>query len=365
MLRKSKIVILVVLLGVAPAVFADQITLKNGDHLSGKIVKSDAKKLVLHTDYAGDVTVDFPAITQIKTDEELHVSTSDKKTLVGPVTANEGKIEVSTKTGPVEVPASNVVLIRNDAEQSAYEKSLHPGLLHGWNGGVNAGFSLARGNSETSNLALAINAVHPTEHDKTIIYLSSIYTNNDLATPTEVANLVQGGMRYDHDLNARVFAFVAADFMSNALQQLDLRAMYGGGLGYHAIKSDTTTLDFLLGLNYTHETYSNGPVVTPITIPLTYSSYGETMRFMALTLGEELMHKLGKGTVITENFNFYPNITDSGQYQGTFLLGTVTKISKWLGWQNQFSDIYVSDPPVGTKKNDLILTTGLNISFNH
>ena len=42
----------------------------------------------------------------------------------------------------------------------AYDKSMHPGLLHGWNGGVNVGFSLARGNSETANLALAINAVH-------------------------------------------------------------------------------------------------------------------------------------------------------------------------------------------------------------
>ena len=41
----------------------------------------------------------------------------------------------------------------------------------------------------------------------------------------------------------------------------------------------------------------------------------------------------------------------------------MTKISKWLGWQNQFSDIYVSNPPLDTKKNDLIFTTGLNFSF--
>jgi hypothetical protein len=46
-------------------------------------------------------------------------------------------------------------------------------------------------------------------------------------------------------------------------------------------------------------------------------------------------------------------------------LGSVTKISKWLGWQNQFSDIYVTNPPTGTKNNDVIFTTGLNIAFNH
>ncbi len=49
----------------------------------------------------------------------------------------------------------------------------------------------------------------------------------------------------------------------------------------------------------------------------------------------------------------------------TFNLGTVTKISKWLGWQNQFGDIYVSNPPIGSKSNDVIFTTGLNIAFTH
>jgi hypothetical protein len=41
----------------------------------------------------------------------------------------------------------------------------------------------------------------------------------------------------------------------------------------------------------------------------------------------------------------------------------VTRISKWLGWQNSLGDIYVSNPPLGKKKNDVIFTTGLNVSF--
>lgn len=366
MLRTLELVALLACLGLTSAVFADQITLKNGDHLSGTIVKSDGKTLVLHTEFAGDVTVQFSAITQISTEKELHVTTSDQKTLVGPVTTSDGKIEVATKTGgPVEVPPGNVVLIRNDDEQAAYDKLLHPGLLHGWNGGVNVGFSLARGNSETSNLALAVNAVHPTLNDKTTIYLSSIDTKNELATPTTVANLVTAGIRYDHNVNPRLFGFVGADFMSNALQNLDLRGVYGGGLGFHAIKSDSTVLDFLAGLNYTHETYSNGPVVTPVTVPATFTSYGVTNKFAALTLGEEMMHKAGKTTVLTEKLYFFPDLSDTGEYRATFDFGTVTKISKWLGWQNQFSDIYVSNPPPTSKKNDLILTTGLNFSFTH
>jgi hypothetical protein len=74
---------------------------------------------------------------------------------------------------------------------------------------------------------------------------------------------------------------------------------------------------------------------------------------------------MGKSTVITQNVYFYPNLQDTGQYRFTFNLGTVTKISKWLGWQNQFGDIYVTNPPLNAKKNDLIFTTGMNISFTH
>jgi putative salt-induced outer membrane protein YdiY len=366
-LRKVNFSALILLLAVASAAFGDEVTVKNGDQLNGKIVKSDGKTLVLHTDFAGDLTIDLAKITHIKTDQELHITTKEKKTVVGTVTANDGTFQVATKAGSVEVAVANIVTIRNDAEQAAYEKSLHPGLLHGWNGGANAGFSLAEGNSETENLALAVNLVHPTEKDKITVYVSSVYTNNGLVSPSVVANLVQAGLEYDYNLGPRLFANATATFISNALQDLDLRSIYGGGLGVHAIKSSKTTLDLIGGLNYTHETYSDGPPVVPPTVPPTLASYGMTNRFMAATVEDDFMTKLGKSTVLTEKLDFYPGLTDSeqGQYQMAFLIGTVTKISKWLGWQNQFSDIYVSNPPAGTKTNDVILTTGLNVSFNH
>jgi hypothetical protein len=373
-LRKMEVVALILFLGLSSAVFADQITLKNGDRLTGTVVKSDGKVLVLHTEFAGDVTLQFAAITQITTEKELHVSTSDKQTVVGPVTSSDGKLEVATKSGgTIEVPVGKVVLIRNDAEQAAYDKSLHPGLTHGWNGGADVGFSLARGNSETENLALALNAAHPTLNDKIILHVSSIYTDtkNPQAIPsTTVVNLIQAGIRYDRNIDPRLFGFGAADFTSNAQQYLDLRAVYAGGLGYHAVKSAGTTLDFLAGGNYTHETYSNGPPVPPPPPPApppptTYTSYGVTNRFAALTLGEDLTHKMGKSTAITQNLYLFPDLSDTGEYRATFNFGSVTKVSKWLGWQNQFGDIYVSNPPATAKKNDVIFTTGLNFSFTH
>lgn len=360
--RNFYVLAVTALFAFSTTVFADQVTLKNGDRLTGTVVKSDGKTLTLHTDAAGMVTLKFDAIQDIKTEAELHVGLKGGKSAVGPVTTTDGKLEIATKTsGTVEVTREDVTVIRNDAEQQAYDKSLHPGLMHGWNGGINVGFSVARGNSETENLALAFNGVHPTLTDKVTLYATSINTTNNLATPSTVANLATGGLRYDRNVDTKLFVFGAADFMANALQFLDLRQVYSGGFGYHAIKSDRTILDFLGGVNYTHETYSNGAAVAGF--PGVFESYGHTNRFAALTLGEELNKKLGKSTVVTQSAYFYPDLQQTGEYRFTFNIGSVTKINRWMGWQNQFADIYVSNPPTASKNNDILFTTGLNISF--
>jgi putative salt-induced outer membrane protein YdiY len=337
---------------------ADQVVLKNADRLTGSITKSDGKVLVIKTDYAGDVTVKFDAIQSITSTGDLNVSLGGK-TVVGPVTTSGDDVVVATRTaGPVEAPKASVTLLRSPAEQAAYEKSLHPGFREGWNGGLNLGFALTRGNSETKNLNIAFNAVRKGFHDKLTLYTNSIYAANDLptASPHTTANAIGGGARYDHDFSPRVFWFVNGDFYHDALQHLDLRSTGGGGLGWHAIKHDSTTLDLLAGVNYTHEGYA---------IPINPPNPSRTRNQAGLTLGDAIMHKVGKGTVITQTLFFYPDLTQTGQYRGTFNFGTVTKLNKWLGWQNSFADIYVSNPPTGTKKNDLQLATGLNISFTH
>jgi putative salt-induced outer membrane protein YdiY len=357
-LVRKQIVAVALLLLTIPAL-ADQVTLKNGDRLTGSITKSDGKELVIKTDYAGVVTVKFDAIQAITSAGDLNVSLSGGKTVVGPVTTSGDNVVVATRTGgSVEAPKASITALRSPAAEAAYEKSLHPGFREGWNGSVNVGFALTRGNSETKNLNIAFTATRKGFRDKLTLYTNSVYATNDLptASPHTTANAIGGGARYDHDLTPRIFGFGNGDFYHDSLQNLDLRSLFGGGLGLHAIKSDATTLDLLAGANYTHESFS---------VPVNPPDPAMTRNQAGLTLGDDFKHKLGKSTVFTQNLFFYPNLSQTGEYRGTFNLSLVTKINKWLGWQNSFGDIYVSDPPTGKKKNDLLLSTGLNFSFAH
>jgi len=328
---------------------ADQIALQNGDRLSGTIVKSDGKQLVINTEYAGPVTVDWTAVQSISSSAPLHLQLKDGRTLVGQVVAQDGSWKVLERNGEnVPVAKSDVSGIRSQTEQATYDQAQNPGWLQNWEGGANFGFALTRGNSESKNMTLSFTADRKTLHDKLGLYANSVYATNDApgAFPATTANAIRGGTRYDHDLTQRLFGFGSADFATDDLQNLDLRSVLGGGLGLHAINNPATTLDLLAGLNYTHEAYT------------TFSR-----NFPAGVLGEELTHKLGAGNLLSEKLGFFPDLSDLGEYRGTFDLGTVTKISKWLGWQNSVSDVYVTNPPLGKKKNDVIFTTGLNISF--
>ena len=229
------------------ALFADQIVLTNGDRITGQILKSDDKELVIKSEYAGEITVQWPAVQGITSTQPLHVNLNNGQTLVGPVKTTDDNFQVATTTqGAVTAPKNSVVRIRGEAEESVYEKSLHPGLLEGWQGGANVGFALTRGNSQTKNLALAFTAQRKTLDDKLGLYANTVYASNDApgAIPTTTANAIQGGIRYDHDLSSRIFGFINGDFQTDDLQNLDLRSVIGGGVGYHAIKAESTTLDF-------------------------------------------------------------------------------------------------------------------------
>ena len=70
MLRTFQLFALMMLLGLSTAVLADQVTLKNGDRLTGTVVKSDGKTLVCCTP-TGDVAVPVRRRSRIKTDAQL------------------------------------------------------------------------------------------------------------------------------------------------------------------------------------------------------------------------------------------------------------------------------------------------------
>ena len=349
------VVAIFLFIGLGFAAKADTILLKNGDRLTGTIEHSDGKQVTLKTDYAGEINVQLSAVAQITSSAPVFVTTKQKKTVTGKLTMEGANLDVATSNaGPVQVPLGDVTMVRSESEQAAYEHSLHPSFIDNWDGAATVGFSLARGNSNTTNLSIGFNGARTTLNDKLLTYATSIYaSDNTPGTGGVTADDIRGGARYDHNIGPLAFAFGSVDYEYNQLQDLNLRSIYSAGFGYHAIKRpNKMTLDLLLGANYTRESYSAN-TSTPVV----------QRNIAGVTIGEDFIRQFGKITTLTEQFYFYPELSNTGQYRFAFDLGIATKINKWLGWQTTASDRLLSDPIPGTQRNDLILTTGLNVSF--
>ncbi len=331
---------------------ADQVTLKNGDRLTGAILKSDAKALTLKSEFAGTIAIEWSALESITSSAPLYLTLKSGQVLIGPVETANGTIEVRTAdAGLVSTSKAQIDTIRSKEEQEAYQASIdrfrNPGLLDLWAGFIETGLSLSRGNSDTTTFNLGMNAARATKRDKIGVNLTSLYTKNKVNGISAVAaDAVRGGIRYDLNVSERVFGFGFTNLEYDKFQHLDLRAVVGGGFGDHIVKHENTTFDLFGGGALNKEFYTM----------LTRTS-GE------LLVGEEFMYRVSKSTVLNERLSFFPNISETGEYRVTFTGSAVTAISKWLGFHFTLSDIYVTNPPAGIKKNDALLSTGLRITF--
>lgn len=340
------LIILFVLTGQA---LADQIVLKNGDRLTGTIVKADGKTIVLKSDMAGEVSVALDNVENVTADKPLYVTLNDGRVVSGLVTAKSGQFEIKSNSGPVVVERSAVAVVRSEAEQRAYESTLNPGLLEQWNGGADVGFSLTRGNSHTTNLALGMAISRETLNDKTSLYAASVYNRETTeGISRTVANTFRFGARYDRNINRDWFGYGFTDLEHNGLQDLNLRWVLGGGIGYRAIRNERTKLDLLAGLDMSREFFDGDD---------------NDRTSLEAQLGQTLTHQITPRLALTEQLYFFPNLSEGGAYRINFDASLVADITRRIGWQVTVSDRYLSNPPGGAKQNDLLLTTGLKVKL--
>jgi putative salt-induced outer membrane protein len=355
----------------SPALFADTISLKNGDRLTGTIEKSDAKTLILKTEFAGEITVQWSAIDSINSAQPLHVGLSGGQMVDGPVTTKDGQIQVATTSaGVVTAAKDSVQVIRSDAEQAAYDAAIerlrHPHLADYWSGTLDTGLSVTRGNSSTLSYTFAGHAVRATDRDKVSAYATAVYGKTDIPLPAEeTAHQITGGVRGDINVSPRWFAFAATDFNSNALQHLDLQNVVDGGAGGHVIKTKNAQFDVFAGFGYNQEYFGSYLQVNPTPPPATNTIAPVTQKNAEFNAGETFDAKMGSRSSVTETFNYFPNLTGPSGYRFTFNTVLSTAISKWLGWQFSLTDNFLSNPPDGIKGNDLLISTGLRVTFGN
>lgn len=348
---------IIVLAAWLSAARADVVFLANGDRVSGHLVSADAKTVVIRTPYAGELKIDRASVAEVRVETPMYVTLAEGAVIVSKVETGGRTVRLVQPDGLVKtVSPAEIMAVRNEAAQKAFEREeerwKHPRLNDFWRGSLTFSVANTSGNARTATLSTSANAVREAGKNILALSFSQIYATQSTTEPFgATASRISGSIRADRRANGRLFLYGINAYDYDRFLSLDLRSVFGGGLGYKPWVSRRGSLELSGGGNWNREKFSReeGPLVR---------NSGEA------AAGQELTIQLLSRLKLFERAGFFPNLSERGEYRFNFDANAAVPVMKWLEWTVGINDRYLSNPLPGKKKNDTAITMGVRVSFD-
>lgn len=239
------IIVCVFLLRAAPG-HTSELTLKNGDRISGEIVSKNGDSISIKTSYAGDILINWGDVSALNSDANMQIVLADGTSINGnAIQSQPGTIKIKSgqilETSPISL--SQITAINPPAIDSKPVK---------FSGHGNAGLSIAEGNSNTKNIHIDVESVARTTSNR---FTVGAVHNKAETEGVESEDNLTGYMKYDHFFTPKWYAFTNAIFTKDQYKDLNLKTAIGAGAGYQVWEKPEKNLSIELGLNYVNEDY--------------------------------------------------------------------------------------------------------------
>jgi len=324
------LLVLTALLLLPSMLFADTITLDNGDVLTGTVVRASGGVLRFSTDYSKEISISMSKAVSLKTDTPAVVVTGDGITLKGIITTSEdGSVSISGVD--IETHLSSISEIA----------SINPPPVR-WSGVLTAGGSLSGGNTEGLNVSVGLDASRKSGGTTTALGLLYNYAEDENGVSARNAF---GSLRYEAALSDRAYGLFTLEALSDEFRGLDLRAAAGPGLGYKSAGENPYGCEF--GVSYIHEDKSEG------------GSDGSAALRVSGFFGLGLPGGLG----FRERLVLY---ADAGELDNTRTRNEASVSAKVSAvWAVRLVNVieHDSDPPEGIRETDVSWNLGIQRSF--
>jgi putative salt-induced outer membrane protein YdiY len=338
----------------AAAAQADIVTLKNGDRVTGTFVNEKGGKLQLKSDILGDLSIPVDKIASFSAEKPVAVIVKGQKPIEGQLElAPSGEWQVTAAGKSQNIAAAGIDMIMVAADYEALENH-NAKPWQDWKGASTLGYSIQRGDQDTSNLAITVNAVRERpdapifhRHFRTNFGLTTLLSKSTEGTTNITSNTLTTSLREDYLFSPNNFVFVIGGLDHNGSQGLYLRETFGGGYGRTLIDHSRVNFSVIAGVTYVHEKFFTG--VNDSTA--------------AVLVGEKLGIQISKRVRLDHNLNFYPNLSNTGQYRFDTTTSLTAALSKRFSLNTSFIDLYLTNPAAGSHKNNVAFTTGVGYAF--
>ncbi len=231
-----------------------------------------------------------------------------------------------------------------------------------WRGNGGAAISLTSGNTSNTSFLLNSDLTRATESDKISLGAGANYASTKMSADEQdgSAKLTTSHKwnlfgQYDYNITPALYAFGKLGLEGDKLNDLSVRVGMAGGVGYKIINTDAHALSVFGGLGYVTDKYNEEQTIGKKT--------NKTFSRASLYLGEESSHTLSSTVSFKQRLELYPGLSGDKAFLLKFTAGLNVAMSNSLSLNVGLTDNYNSKPPLGQKKNDLGLFTGLNVKF--
>jgi len=224
---------------------ADEIWLKNGDRLTGKIVRLEANSLIFNTGYAGEITVKWQEIKNLKTDTPVKLMFGGETAIEGVITPGEnGSVTVTSSEikEPLSVELARLTVINPKPPEPPVKTNFR----------INFGASFTDGNTQTESIYGDTELVARTVKNR--FALGALYKRSKDGDVTTADSLL-GYMKYDYFLTPKWYLYSALAGEKDEFKDLNLRSTAGLGLGYQFFETETGKLSLDAGASYVNNDY--------------------------------------------------------------------------------------------------------------
>jgi putative salt-induced outer membrane protein YdiY len=328
--------VLILVFFVSGYALADEVVLKNGDRLSGKILEIKDGVLTLETSYSEPIILKFDEVLQMSSSEPVELHLADGEILKGSITTGANR-QVAVEAGPereaVAVGMNNIVALNPPPKEPAT-----------WKGNINVGGNWQDGNTDTMNVSAGALAVRRTENDR---FLINFLYNKSEDDGRRTAENTWGQLKYDYFLSPKWYLYLNVDMLSDEFKDINFRTSVGPGVGYQFWEGDDKSLGLEAGVSYTNED----------------RDVGEDTDWLAARVGINFLYRLFDRVLFTDQFVIYPNLDDTGEYTLRNEAAFVTDIG--ASWALRLSNIWErnSNPGPGLEQDDFTWILGLQYSF--
>ena len=227
---------------------ADEVTMANGDVITGEILTLKEGKLTIKTPYNEALEIVWGSIAKILSDAPMEVVLSDGSRLKGTLQASEdGVLQVATGS-------AGAVAIGEMALITDINPPVVPAVTY--TGNLQAGVSYLTGNTETTSGNLSGLFVARSERQRFTLRGRWNYAENDDEVSAREAG---GSLKYDFFTTKKLYLYANTSLDYNPFQDLDLRSTVGGGLGYQFFEDLRKSLAAELGVSYVDENFRIAP----------------------------------------------------------------------------------------------------------